>query len=167
MNAEIDHGLRACRRAEALVFEGRWFPFRFTKTPPSRDAEIDETSFRLIVVRPTSFMRTLICLLVLLLTTIVASAADSAMKRAVSVPRPDKLPEASARHLAGSGEFVLHVDKASGSVKSVTVAKSTGQPLLDQSAIQTLKRCRFARGAVEQARASLSYTASSDVGEYR
>jgi TonB family protein len=112
-------------------------------------------------------MRVFLCLSLFLVSAIAASAADPGMARAVAVPRPDKLPEASRRQLAGSGEFVLHIDKASGNVKSVTVAKSTGQPLLDQSAIQTLKRCRFARGAVEQARASLSYTASSDVGQYR
>ena len=49
---------------------------------------------------------------------------------ALAAPRPIKSTEASQRHLAGDGVFVLQVDKASGKVTSIQTKKSTGQPLL-------------------------------------
>ena len=108
---------------------------------------------------------TSLCLLFIALS---AAAADPAKARALSIPKPTKLPEASRRHLAGSGRFLLQVDKTSGAVTSVSIVKSTGQPLLDQSAIQAFQKWRFAPGGpVKQANIVLTFTADSDVAQYR
>jgi TonB family protein len=112
--------------------------------------------------------RTLVFTLFFLLAApIAALAAETPRARALSIPKPTKLPEASRLHLAGSGIFFLRVDKSTGRVTSIAVEKSTGQPLLDQSAIETFKKWRFAPGSVQQVRVGLTFTASSDGGQYR
>jgi len=46
----------------------------------------------------------------------------------------------------GDGVFILHLDAKTGTVGSVSVAKSTGVVKLDQAAIAGLKRWRFRPG---------------------
>ena len=58
-------------------------------------------------------------------------------------PLPEYPAEARARNLGGSGIFVLHVDRRRGTVKFVTIERSTGYKLLDNAAINSLKRWRF------------------------
>ncbi len=59
-----------------------------------------------------------------------------------------KTPEASARHLAGSGVFVVHMDLASGRVSRIDIPKSTGHASLDKSAVEALRKWRAAPGTV-------------------
>ncbi len=105
-------------------------------------------------------------LVVLLISISVVSAADTPAAQAVSVPRPSKLPAAARLRLAGSGVFVMQVDMASGKVTSVHVQKSTGQPLLDRSAIQAFQNWRFRPGTVRRVVAPITFTADQVVGRY-
>jgi TonB family protein len=65
---------------------------------------------------------------------------------ALPAPRPVKLPEASRLHLAGSGVFVIQVNRASGKVTSIELEKSTGHKLLDSSAIHAFQQWRCKPG---------------------
>jgi TonB family protein len=70
-------------------------------------------------------------------TTMPASAAI------ISAPRPN-YPDSAKKHgIGGAGVFVLHVDRHAGVVSSVTVQKSTGSKLLDQSGIDCFRKWRF------------------------
>src|SRR5947209_4521172 len=106
---------------------------------------------------------TLRCWIVLVLIALSTSTDYSAQRvvtTVLSTPRPDKLPEAARLRLAGSGLFVMHID-AAGRVTSVVAAKSTGQPLLDRSAVRSFKRWRFRPGSTSQFFAPISYRADS------
>src|SRR5713101_7387426 len=58
-------------------------------------------------------------------------------------PTPEYPLEARRQHMTGMGIFVLQVDAPSGVVTRVRVVPSTGFPMLDKSAVDTLKRWRF------------------------
>jgi TonB family protein len=49
---------------------------------------------------------------------------------------------ARARHLEGSGLFLLHL-RSDGTVESVEVLKSTGQPELDQACVAAYRQWHF------------------------
>jgi TonB family protein len=95
-----------------------------------------------------------------------ASADDKPKAQLLSAARPVKLAEASRLHLAGTGIFVMHMDITTGKVTSVEIQKSTGQQLLDRSAVQALQKWRFTPGAVRRVVVPVSFTASDDVGKY-
>jgi TonB family protein len=81
-------------------------------------------------------------------------------------PRVTKLPEASRRHLAGTGVFVVEVDEASGKVTAVKVQQSTGERLLDASAIEAFQKWRFRPQIVTRVKIPVTFTANSDVAQY-
>jgi TonB family protein len=58
-------------------------------------------------------------------------------------PRPQYPQEARSRRVAGSGVCVVSVDSASGSVTNVSMAQSTGSPLLDKSVLSTVRTWKF------------------------
>ena len=97
-----------------------------------------------------------------------ATLAHSDDRKAVELaaPRPVKSPEASQRHLAGSGIFVLQVDKASGKVTAIQTKKSTGQPLLDASAIQAFQKWRCKPGTVSKVTVPVIFSATEDAARY-
>jgi TonB family protein len=64
---------------------------------------------------------------------------------ATYAPLPEYPAEARARNLEGDGMFLLHLDQKKGTVRSVSVEKSTGYRLLDNAAIDSLKRWKFIR----------------------
>jgi TonB family protein len=72
-----------------------------------------------------------------------ASCASHLSYDLVAAPTVTKSLEASRRHLAGQGLFAVDVDTPSGRVNYVRVVESTGQPLLDLSAIRALQRWRW------------------------
>ena len=94
----------------------------------------------------------------------VAGGKEKAL--ALAAPRPIKSAEASRRHLSGSGVFVLEIDKASGKVASVKTQKSTGQPLLDASAIQALRQWRCKPGTVSRIKIPVTFTPTEDAARY-
>ena len=61
-------------------------------------------------------------------------------------PAPDAAKLRQSRGMKGSGVFLLHIDSATGTVKSVDVEKSTGTPLLDEIAVETLQKWRARPG---------------------
>jgi TonB family protein len=63
-------------------------------------------------------------------------------------PQPDYPAEARARHLIGSGMFLIRVPVKTGRVIEVRVVQSTGQALLDAAAVAALKQWRFKPGAI-------------------
>lgn len=67
---------------------------------------------------------------------------------ALSTPKPEYPDEAKKKHLRGSGYFDLHVDPYTGAVLSVHIRQSTGQLLLDNSAVATFKNWRFKPNAI-------------------
>jgi TonB family protein len=97
-----------------------------------------------------------------------ATLAQSDDRKAVALaaPRPVKSPEASQRHLAGNGVFVLQVDKPSGKVTAIQTKKSTGQPLLDASAIQAFQKWRCKPGTVSKITVPVTFTATEDAARY-
>jgi TonB family protein len=106
-------------------------------------------------------------LLSLLVTVmIVYTTAYAADASVLVAPRPDKLPEAARLHLSGNGVFVMNMDTATGKVKSVEVQKSTGNSLLDRSAIQAFKRWRFRPGGVRRHTAGITFRSDSLYGSY-
>jgi TonB family protein len=96
----------------------------------------------------------------------VTAYGDNHKAVALAAPRPIKSPQASQRHLAGSGVFVLQVDKASGKVTSVKIEKSTGQRLLDPSTIQAFLNWRCKPGTVSKIKIPVIFSASEDAARY-
>jgi TonB family protein len=85
---------------------------------------------------------------------------------ALAAPRPTKLPEARRLHLAGTGVFVVEVDTPSGKVTAVKVQQSTGERLLDASAIQALQRWCFKPQTVVRVKVPITFTANSDAAQF-
>jgi len=95
-------------------------------------------------------MRTLPMVAVILLTRAIFAASDGApanpglpKAHAVFTVRPHYPYEARAHHITGWGVCVLHVDRASGTVTSVTFDKSTGHKILDDAAVEAFLQWRF------------------------
>jgi TonB family protein len=82
-------------------------------------------------------------LLVILASPPATWAEPQAKQKCIYAPLPEYPPVARTRNLEGDGIFVLHLDRQKGTVKSVTVEKSTGFAVLDNAAIASLKRWRF------------------------
>lgn len=66
----------------------------------------------------------------------------------IYAPEPQYPFQALQQYVNGAGIFVLRVQIASGRVKEVMVARSTGHAVLDRAAVNTLKRWRFKPGAL-------------------
>ena len=77
---------------------------------------------------------------------------------ALSTPTPEYPDEAKKKHLRGSGYFDLHIDPYTGAVLSVHVKQSTGQSLLDNSAITAFKHWRFKPNAISSNRVRVPVT---------
>jgi TonB family protein len=84
----------------------------------------------------------------LVVTAAVAIAADPPKAKLLAAPLPVKSRVAASEHLAGAGIFVLQMDTKTGLVKSIVIQKSTGKPLLDECAVEALRKWRAAPGAV-------------------
>jgi len=67
----------------------------------------------------------------------------NARELALNAPRPVYPISLKKQHKGDAGVFVLHVNSDSGLVSSVDVQKSTGEPLLDRSCIETFQKWRF------------------------
>ncbi len=67
---------------------------------------------------------------------------DDAIKKV----KPQYPYEARTRHVTGSGLFRLTLDLNTGSVVKVTTIKSIGNPILDSSAIDAFRQCRWKPG---------------------
>ena len=93
-------------------------------------------------------------------------AADSHKAAFFAAPRLKKSAEASQRHLAGRGLFIMDVDTATGRVTAVHVQLSTGQKLLDQAARQGLRLWRAKPDTVQHVRVPVAFDRDSDFAHY-
>jgi TonB family protein len=66
-------------------------------------------------------------------------------------PTPEYSVSARARHLEGSGLFMLHL-RPDGSVQYVEVLKGTGQQELDEACVSAYKRWRFRQNIAARAK---------------
>jgi TonB family protein len=67
-------------------------------------------------------------------------------KFAIYTPAPQYPAEAAARHIRGSGIFIICVHVKTGLVVSAWASQSIGSPLLDSAAIRALSQWRFKPG---------------------
>jgi TonB family protein len=72
-------------------------------------------------------------------------------------PRPGYPQEARSHRIEGNGVCVVSVD-ASGSVTSVSMARSTGSALLDKSVLSTVRTWRFKPGTVGKVSVPVEFT---------
>jgi TonB family protein len=119
-------------------------------------------------------MRTPICEIVLILLLIHAPThhgfpADetrqvgSVEALAVYAPRPQYPYEARSRRVAGAGVAVLAVDPNTGLVKKAEMAASTGNPVLDNAALDAFRRWEFKPGTVSKVKIPITFTMRGSV----
>jgi periplasmic protein TonB len=92
---------------------------------------------RLVVVAPVA--------LFLLAQALLAGSPPKAV--AIYAPAPEYPALANGKRPEGSGIFVLHINAKTGVVKSVSVTKTTGSPILDKAAIDAVRRWKFRPGS--------------------
>ena len=85
-------------------------------------------------------------------------SASQAKAAAISAPRPEYPYEARSRHITGSGVCLVTVDAGSGNVTDASMAHSTGNPILDNSATSAFRRWRFKPGTVSKVRIPITFT---------
>jgi TonB family protein len=73
-------------------------------------------------------------------------------------PRPEYPQEARSHRIAGNGVCVVSVDPASGSVTNVSMAQSTGSPLLDKSVLSTIRTWKFKARTVSKVSIPVEFT---------
>jgi len=77
-------------------------------------------------------------------------------------PRPEYPQEARSHRVAGSGVCVVSVDPTSGSVTNVSMAQSTGSPLLDKSVLSTVRTWKFKPGTVSKVSIPVEFTTTGN-----
>jgi len=82
---------------------------------------------------------------------------SSSRALATYAPRPEYPSEARSRHITGSGACVVDVDPGSGNVTGASIAQSTGNPILDDSAVRTFRKWRFKPGTVSKVRIPVEF----------
>jgi TonB family protein len=88
--------------------------------------------------------------------SVISSSAGKAVT--TYAPRPQYPQEARSHRIAGSGVCVVSVDPASGSVTKASMAQSTGSPLLDKSALSTVRTWKFKPGTVSKVSIPVEFT---------
>jgi TonB family protein len=81
----------------------------------------------------------------------------SSSRAATYAPKPEYPSEARTRHITGSGVCVVDVDPGSGNVTGASMAQSTGNPILDDSAVRTFRKWRFKPGTVSRVRIPVEF----------
>jgi len=87
-----------------------------------------------------------------------SSLSDEEMLRYATSSPPVPFPvEAQKSNLTGSGLYELRIDKT-GKVTEVVAVKSSGQKVLDQTALATFKKWRFKPGSFTRVRVPVSWS---------
>jgi protein TonB len=81
----------------------------------------------------------------------------SSSRAATYAPKPEYPSEARTRHITGSGVCVVDVDPGSGNVTAASMAQSTGNPILDDSAVRTFRKWRFKPRTVSRVRIPIEF----------
>jgi protein TonB len=76
----------------------------------------------------------------------------------ITAPVPVYPIECRARRITGSGIVLATVDRKTGMVVGARMLKSTGNKLLDGSALEALSRWRFKPGTVSQVKIPINFT---------
>ena len=92
--------------------------------------------------------------------TLGTMSISSARALAVFAPRPEYPREARSHRIAGSGVCVVSVDRGSGHVTEASIAQSTGNQTLDNSAISTFRTWIFKPRKVSTVSISFGFTTS-------
>lgn len=83
-------------------------------------------------------------------------------------PRIQYPYEARRNRITGSGIIVVELDRATGKVKSASMAPSTGSGILDQAALSAFRQARFKPGTQSPIKIPISFTVRGNVvTEYR
>jgi protein TonB len=75
----------------------------------------------------------------------------------VSAPHPGYPYEARRSKQTGSGSFIITFDEG-GNATDVSVAQSTGSPILDQTSVNTFHRWRCKPGTFHKVKVPITYT---------
>jgi TonB family protein len=78
--------------------------------------------------------------------------------KAIYTPMPVYQAEWSKRGLTGKGVVLVTIDKNTGKVTGAQMLQSTGNKLLDGSALEAYSRWRFAPGTVSQLKIPVEFT---------
>jgi TonB family protein len=90
--------------------------------------------------------------------TLGTMSISSASALAVFAPRPEYPREARSHRIAGSGVCVVSVDRGSGYVTEASIAQSTGNQTLDNSAVSTFRTWIFKPRKVSTVSISFGFT---------
>jgi TonB family protein len=90
--------------------------------------------------------------------TLGTMSISSASALAVFAPRPEYPREARSHRIAGSGVCVVSVDRGSGYVTGASIAQSTGNQTLDNSAVSTFRTWIFKPRKVSTLSISFGFT---------
>jgi TonB family protein len=90
--------------------------------------------------------------------TLDTMSIPSASAIAVFAPRPEYPREARSHRIAGSGVCVVSVDRRSGRVTTASIAQSTGNQILDNSAVSTFRTWIFKPQKVSTVSISFGFT---------
>jgi protein TonB len=84
-------------------------------------------------------------------------STSSARAVATYAPKPDYPPQVREQQITGSGVCGVDVDSESGNVTEASMAESTGNKMLDESAIRTFRKWRFKPGTVSRVRIPIEF----------
>jgi TonB family protein len=85
---------------------------------------------------------------------------------ATNSPRPDYPAAARKKHIGGAGVFLMHIDPATGDVRSVVVERSTGHKMLDDAAVTAFRQWHWKPGTPAKIRIPLTFTPGRPAVEY-
>jgi TonB family protein len=85
------------------------------------------------------------------------TSISSATTLATYAPKPEYPPQVREKQVTGSGVCVVDVDPGSGNVTEASMAESTGNKMLDDSAVRTFRKWRFKPGTVSRVRIPIEF----------
>jgi TonB family protein len=85
------------------------------------------------------------------------TSISSATTLATYAPKPEYPPQVREQQVTGSGVCVVDVDPGSGNVTEASMAESTGNKMLDDSTVRTLRKWRFKPGTVSRVRIPIEF----------
>jgi len=132
-------------------------PARTPSPPEIKPEQVEETT-----PPPRQPKRQKIAAIAAITTPQVAGSPGGTMsisssRAATYAPKPEYPSEARTRHITGSGVCVVDVDPGSGNVTGASMAQSTGNPILDDSAVRAFRKWRFKPGTVSRVRIPVEF----------
>lgn len=85
-------------------------------------------------------------------------AASVSLPKAIYTPKPAYRPEWARQGLTGKGVVLVTIDPQTGRVSGARMLQSTGNKLLDGSALEAYSQWRFEPGSVSQVKMPIEFT---------